>query len=114
MRIKRGIGHVKRRKNLLKQTKGYRWGRKSQPKKAKVAVTKALRYAYIHRRTKKRDMRSLWQIRINAGAREHGLTYSRLIHALKVKNVSLDRKSLADLAMNHPAAFKAIIELAKS
>lgn len=112
MRIKRGIGHVKRRKNLLKQTKGYRWGRKNQPKKAKVAVTKALRYAYIHRRTKKRDMRSLWQVRVNAGARLNGTTYSKLIHALKLKNVELDRKILADLAANHPEAFAAVVALA--
>lgn len=114
MRIKRGIGHVKRRKNLLKQAKGYRWGRKSQPKKAKVAVTKALRYAYIHRRTKKRDMRGLWQVRINAGARLNGMTYSKFMHALKLKKVELDRKILADLAANHPEAFAAVVTLAKS
>lgn len=113
MRVKRGTSHIKHRKNLLERAKGYRWKRKSSPKLAKVAVRKAGRYAYIHRRLKKRDARSLWQIKINAAARLNETTYSKLINALKKANIQLDRKILAHLAEFHPEVFKAIVAKTK-
>jgi large subunit ribosomal protein L20 len=113
MRVKRGTSHVKRRNRLLKQTKGYRWGRKSKSKLAKVAVLKAGAHAYRDRRKKKRTFRRLWNIRINAGARELNITYSALIAKLKTAKIELDRKSLADLAMNDPAAFAEVVKLTK-
>lgn len=113
MRVKRGTSHIKHRKNLLSRAKGYRWKRKSSVKLAKVAVRKAGRYAYIHRRLKKRDARGLWQIKINAATRLNGMTYSTFMHALKVKKVEVDRKILALLAEHHPEAFKAIVDQVK-
>jgi len=102
-----------RRKKVLKQAKGY-WGRRSNVwTVAKNAVEKGQQYAYRDRKVKKREFRALWIQRINAGAREHGLTYSQLMGALKKGEVSLNRKVLADLAMNHPQAFKAIVEKVK-
>lgn len=112
-RVKRGVHHAKRRKNILKRAKGFMWGRKSKIKLAKIAAIKAGAYAYRDRRRKKRDFRRLWQIRINAGAREHGLSYSRFMHALAQKNILLDRKILADLAMNNPAVFAKVVEMTK-
>lgn len=114
MRIKRGVIHKKHTKNVLKYARGYRWRRKTSIKLGKVAVTHALWNAYKHRRTKKRDFRRLWQIRINAGAREHGVTYSRLIPLLKAKKIALNRKMLSELAANHPKEFSEIIKLTKS
>lgn len=108
MRVKRGKTHVKRRERLLKLAKGYRWGRKNKPKLAKVAVKKAGVYAYRDRRTRKREIRRLWQIQINAAARNHGLKYSTLIANLKKNKIELDRKSLADLAINQPKVFAAL------
>src|SRR3989339_115146 len=102
MRVKRGTAHVKRRKNLLKQTKGFRWGRKSKIKLAKTAALKAGVHAYRGRKEKKREYRRLWNIKINAAAREHGLSYSKFIFALKKANINLDRKSLANLAEHDP------------
>jgi len=112
-RVKRGRAHIKHRKNLLSRAKGYRWGRKNLPKLAKVAVTKAGVYAFRDRRAKKRVKRQLWQIKINAAAREHGLSYSQFIHALKQKNIALDRKILSQLAEKYPAVFTKIIEKVK-
>jgi large subunit ribosomal protein L20 len=112
-RVKRGKGHLKRRKNLLKQVKGYRWGRKSKIKLAKVAMLKAGVYAYRDRRNKKREFRKLWQIKIGAASRENGLSYSKLIGALHRAKIGLDRKILADLAENHPAIFAKVIEATK-
>lgn len=112
-RVKRGKMHLKRRKNLLKQAKGYRWGRKNLIKLAKVAVTKAGVYAYRDRRNKKRNFRSLWQIRINAASREHGLSYSRLIDGLKKNKIEIDRKILAELAITEPPIFKSLVQKAK-
>jgi large subunit ribosomal protein L20 len=109
-RVKRGVQHVKRRKNILKKAKGYKWGRKSKLKLAKTAVTKAGAYAYRDRRNKKRSMRQLWNLKINAGAREHGLTYSGLINALKTSKIEVDRKILADFAAHHPKLFEAIVK----
>lgn len=102
-----------RRKKVLKRAKGY-WGtRSTNISTAKNAVDKALGYAYVGRKQKKRDYRSLWIIRINAGVHEFGLSYSRFIAGLKKHNIELNRKVLADLAMNEPAAFKAIVEKVK-
>ena len=112
-RVKRGKIHLKRRKNILAQTKGYMWGRKSKSKLAKTAILKAGKNAYRDRRLKKRDMRALWQTRINAAARLHGWSYSKLIGALKKADVTLDRKILSELAANYPEAFKAVTETVK-
>lgn len=113
MRVKRGVAHVKHRKNILKAVRGYKWGRKNQIKKAKTAITRAGRHAYKHRRLKKRDARGLWNIRINAGARQNGTTYSRFIPALKAKNIILDRKILSMIAAEHPEVFAKIIAATK-
>jgi len=113
MRVKRGKIHLKRRRNLLRRAKGYLWGRKSKPKLAKVAVTKAGVYAYRDRRARKREFRQLWQIRINAAVRQHGLTYSRFISGLKKQKIDLDRKVLSLLAQDHPKIFEAIIKEVK-
>lgn len=102
-----------RRKKILKAAKGY-WGRrKNVYTVAKNAVEKGMVYAYRDRKAKKREFRKLWILRINAGAREHGLTYSQLMGGLKKSNIELNRKVLADLAMNHPDAFKAIVDKVK-
>lgn len=113
MRVKRGVAHVKRRKNILKATKGFKWGRKNQIKKAKTAATRAGRHSYKHRRLKKREYRGLWQIRINAAVRPHGLSYSQFIHKLTLAKIQLDRKVLAELASDHPAVFDAIVSAVK-
>jgi large subunit ribosomal protein L20 len=113
-RVKRGTHHVKRRRNLLQKTKGYKWGRKSKIKLARPAALKAGAYAYRDRRNKKRSFRRLWQIRINAGVREEGLSYSRFIHLLKDKGVELDRKVLSELAAKQPVVFKALVEAIKT
>ena len=103
-----------RRKKVLERAKGY-WGtRKSNIETAKNAVDKALAYAYVGRKQKKRDYRSLWIIRINAGVHEHGLSYSKFIAGLKKNNIELNRKVLADLAMNEPVVFKAIVDKVKA
>ncbi len=108
-RVKRGTQHVKRRRNLLKKTKGMMWGRKSKIKLARTAALKAGKNAYIDRRRKKRTMRQLWTVRINAAVRPAGISYSRFIAALKEKNVALDRKVLSFLAKDHPAVFEAVL-----
>ena len=102
-----------RRKKIMKQAKGYYGRRKNVWTVAKNAVEKALSYAYRDRRNKKRNFRSLWITRINAGARQHGMSYSQFMGAVKANNIELNRKVLADLAMNHPDAFKAIVEKVK-
>ena len=112
-RVKRGIQKRKRKKKIIKQTKGYKWGRKSKYKAAKEALMHAWTYAYRDRRRKKRDFRRVWQIRINAACREQGISYSKFINALKKNKIELDRKILADLAKNHPEIFKKIVEKVK-
>jgi len=102
-----------RRKKVLKQAKGYFGRRKNVWTVAKNAVDKAMQYSYRDRRNKKRTFRALWILRINAGVREHGLSYSQFMGKLKANNVELNRKVLADLAMNHPEAFKAIVDKVK-
>lgn len=113
MRVKRGTAHVKRRKNLLKLTKGYRWGRKNKIKLARVAALKAGVHAYRDRKAKKRNFRRLWHIKINAGSRQHGLSYSKFMYALKKANLNLNRKMLAELAEHNPDAFAEIIKSVK-
>lgn len=102
-----------RRKKVMKQAKGYFGRRKNVWTVAKNAVEKAMQYAYRGRKEKKRNFRALWIMRINAGARENGMSYSQLMGALKKNNVALNRKVLADLAMNHPEAFKAVVDQVK-
>lgn len=109
-RVKRGVHHVKRRKNILKKAKGYKWGRKSKLKLAKTAVAKAGKYAYRDRRAKKRSMRSLWLVRLNAAVRESDMSYSAFISQIKKKGIVMDRKVLSTIAAKHPAVFKKIIE----
>lgn len=114
MRIKRGVNAVKKRRKILKLAKGY-WGNKSKNYRiAREAVMKSLNYAYVGRRLKKRDMRSLWIARINAGARMNGLSYSRLMHGLKVAGIDLNHKVLADLAVTDAKAFSELCEKAKA
>lgn len=103
------VASRERRKKILKAAKGY-WGRRSNVfTVAKNAVEKGMQYAYRDRKAKKREFRALWIQRINAGAREHNMSYSQFMGALKKNNIELNRKVLADLAMNDPAAFKAIV-----
>ncbi len=109
-RVKRGVMVRKRHKKLLAQAKGYRGNRSRNYKVAHESVMRALSYAYVHRRTKKRDMRRLWIVRINAAARQHGLSYSRFMSALKLAGIDLDRKQLADLAVRDMAAFNRLVE----
>jgi len=109
-RVKRGKTAHQRRKRLLKQTKGFRWGRKSKYRLAKPAAMKALSYSYRDRKTKKRDFRRLWQAQISAGCSNEGLSYSQLINNLKKSKVELDRKILSQLARTRPDIFKKIIE----
>lgn len=102
-----------RRKKVLKQAKGYFGRRKNVWTVAKNAVEKAMSYSYRDRRNKKRTFRALWITRINAGARLHGMSYSQFMGAVKKNNIELNRKVLADLAMNHPEAFKAVVDQVK-
>ncbi len=112
-RVKRGTSHVKSRKNLLADVKGYMWGRKKLIKLAKTARTLAGAHAYTDRRKKKRDMRALWQIRINAFVREFDLSYSRFMGLLKANNIEIDRKVLAEMAINNKPVLAKIIEKIK-
>lgn len=113
MRVKRGVTAHARHKKVLKAAKGMQHNRTRSFRMAKQAVLKALQYAYRDRRNKRRDLRSLWITRINAAARENGTTYARLMAGLKAANVSLDRKVLAELAANEPAAFTAVVKTVK-
>jgi len=114
MRIKRGKTRTKKRKKVLKKTKGYKWGRKNVYRLAKTAVTKAGASAYKERKRKKRTKRALWQIKINAAVRPYGLSYSKFINLLKKNKIELDRKILADLAEKEPKVFEAIVKEVKS
>ena len=107
------VASRKRRKKILKAAKGYFGARSNVYTVAKNAVEKAWSYAYRDRRNKKRAFRRLWIARINAASRAEGLSYSKFMHALKNNNIDLDRKVLADLAMNHPASFKAVVDQVK-
>ena len=114
MRIKRGVNAVKKRRKILKAAKGY-WGAKSKLYRiAREAVMKSQNYAYVGRKNKKRQFRQLWIARINAAARMNGLSYSRFMNGLKKQGINLNRKVLADLAVNDSAAFAALCEKAKA
>jgi len=113
VRVKRGVTAHKRRKKVLKHTKGFRWGRKSKYKAAKEALLHAWTYSYRDRRTKKREFRKLWQIQINAACRKQGISYSRFIHGLKQKKIELDRKVLSELVKDNPKIFEKIVEKVK-
>ncbi len=112
MRVKRGYKARRRRKKVLKLAKGYRGGRSKLFRTAADAVDKALMYAYRDRRARKRDFRKLWITRINAAARLHDLSYSKLMHGLKMAGVELDRKVLAELAISDPSGFEQIAKRA--
>ena len=110
MRVKRGVASHKKHLKIRKATKGMTKAHRSSIKRGKQATTKALQYAYRDRRNRKRTFRQLWNARINAGARMHGTTYSRLIAGLKAAGINLDRKILAELAVNEPKAFEAVVK----
>ncbi|PIE36037.1 50S ribosomal protein L20 [candidate division KSB3 bacterium] len=114
MRVKGGNVSRKRRKKILKLAKGYRGGRSKLFRTAKSAVIKSLTYSYRDRRRRKRDFRKIWIVRINAAARENGLSYSKFIAGLKLADIELDRRVLANLAMEDAAAFAQLVETAKS
>ena len=111
-RVKRGVTTHARHSKVIKQAKGYRGRSKNVYRVALERVEKALQYAYRDRRTRKRSFRALWIQRINAGAREHGLTYSQFMNGIKRAGIEIDRKVLADLAVREPAAFKSLAEQA--
>lgn len=113
-RVKRGVTARARHKKVLAKAKGYRGARSRVYRVAKQAVIKAGQYAYRDRRQRKRQFRSLWIVRINAAAREHGLSYSRMMNGLKKSEIELDRKVLAELAVNDKAAFAKVAEQAKA
>ena len=109
-RIKRGTLSVKKRERLLKRTKGFKWGRKSKERQAREALLHAGEHAYRGRKLKKRLNRADWQVKINAAVRQYGLSYSRFIKLLKYKNVLLDRKIMAEIAVKHPKVFEQIVK----
>ena len=113
-RVKRGTVRRAKRKKLLARAKGYYANKSKLYRAAKESVDTALKYAFVGRRRKKRDFRTLWVVRINAAAREHGLTYGQLISGLKAAGVTLDRKMLADIAVNEPASFAALAKQAQA
>ena len=113
-RVKKGVHALKRRRSVLKQTKGFRHGRSTKERQAKEALLHAGNYSFAHRKDKKSHNRKLWNIKINALGRELGISYSKLIDALKKKEILLDRKILADLAENNPEVFARVIENIKS
>ena len=112
-RVKRGTTKNKSRRNLLKQVKGYRFGRSTKERVAKEAISHAGVHAFKHRRAKKREFRNLWTLRINAASRTVGFSYSKFIDALKKKGIALDRKTLSALAKDHPGAFERLAQQLK-
>lgn len=113
MRVKRGVATHRKHVKIRKATKGMTHANRVSVKRGKQAITKALQYAYRDRRNRKRTFRELWNTRINAAAREHGTTYSKLIAGLKAANITLDRKVLSELAVSEPKAFKTVVESIK-
>ena len=113
-RVKTGVVRRRRHKKILKQAKGFYSGRRKHFRKAKEQLERSLVYAYRDRRTKKRDFRRLWIVRINAACRLNDISYSRFINALNKANIQLDRKILADMAMNDPEAFATVVKQAKA
>nr|WP_177814491.1 50S ribosomal protein L20 [Candidatus Borkfalkia ceftriaxoniphila] len=114
MRIKRGVNAVKKRRKIFKLSKGYFGSKSKSYRIAREAVMKSLMYAYVGRKNRKRDFRQLWIARINAAARLNGLSYSKFMHGLKVAGINLNRKVLADIAVNDAAGFAALAEKAKA
>ena len=114
MRVKTGIVRRRRHKKILKLARGFYSGRRKHFRKAKEQLERSLVYAYRDRKQKKREFRKLWIIRINAAARLNDISYSRLMHGLKLANIDLDRKILADMAMNEPESFAKVVEAAKA
>ena len=114
MRVKTGIVRHRRHKKLLKQARGFYSGRRKHFRKAKEQLERSLVYAYRDRRQKKRDFRRLWIVRINAAARLNGMNYSTFMHGLKLANIELDRKILADMAMNAPESFTKVADASKA
>jgi ribosomal protein L20 len=108
-RVKKGVNANKTRRKILKQVKGYRFGRSTKERMAYDAIAHAGTYAFAHRKDKKGDFRRMWNVKINAALEEKGLSYSKVIHALKKKDIALNRKMLAELAHNQPAVFDKII-----
>lgn len=113
VRVKRGTTSLKTRRNVLKQVKGYRFGRSKKERQAREAIAHAGAYAFTHRKDKKGDFRRLWTVRLNAALRPLGTTYSKFINALKKKNIELDRKVLAEIAQKNPESFARIVEQVK-
>ncbi|OON97394.1 MAG: 50S ribosomal protein L20 [Epulopiscium sp. Nele67-Bin005] len=113
-RIKGGVNTKKRHKRVLKLAKGYRGAKSKQFRTAKQAVMKSLNYAYIGRKQRKREFRKLWIVRINAAARMNGMSYSRFMNGLKNANITMNRKMLADLAVNDAPAFASLVETSKA
>lgn len=109
-RVKKGVNALKTRRNILKQTKGYRHGRSTKERAANEAIAHAGAYAFAHRRDKKGDFRRLWNVRLNASLRPLGISYSRFIDRLKKNKIELNRKMLADIASKNPETFKKIVE----
>ena len=114
MRVKTGVVRTRRHKKLLKQARGFYSGRRKHFRKAKEQLERSLVYAYRDRRQKKRDFRRLWIVRINAASRLNGMTYSTFMHGLKLANIELDRKILADMAMNAPESFTKVADASKA
>ncbi len=114
MRIKRGVNAVKKRRKILKLAKGYFGAKSKLYRIARQAVMKSLSYAYVGRKAKKRDFRKLWIARINAGCRLNGMSYSTFMHGLKLANINLNRKVLAEMAISDPAGFTALTDAAKA
>ena len=114
MRVKRGLASHRRHKKYLSAAKGFRGGRSRLYRTAREAVERSLQYAFIGRKNRKRDFRTLWILRINAGARRSGLSYSRFMHGLKLAGIELNRKVLADLAVYQKDDFAKVVDLAKA
>ena len=112
-RVKRAVHARKKRKNILSQASGYRGGRKNLLNQARHTIEKALQYSYRDRRNRKRDFRRLWIVRINAAARNHGISYSQFMHGLSEAGVAIDRKVLSDLAVHDDAAFAELVKIAE-
>ncbi|MDO8729345.1 MAG: 50S ribosomal protein L20 [bacterium] len=109
-RVKKGVDALKSRKNILRKVKGYRFGRSTKERQANEAIVHAGTYSFAHRKDKKGDFRRLWNVRLSAILKEHGLSYSKFIPMLKKKEVALDRKILAEIALKHPETLKKILE----
>ena len=112
-RVKKGVNALKTRKNILRKVKGYRYGRSTKERQANEAIFHAGTYSFAHRKDKKGDFRRLWNVRLSAALKQNGLSYSQFIPLLKKKNVALNRKTLAEVALKHPEVLKKIIETLK-